>query len=212
MPLADLPVREYMALLASGDPTPGGGSAAALIGAAGAALTSMAGALTKGRAAYAENAAFVDSLLEQTRLLREEFLNLAEEDAAVFNEMNAAYKLPKNTPEDKAARSGAIQAALAGCAAVPYKTVGLCGKALGLTAQAVGKTNMNVASDLGVAALCLKAAAQAAWLNVSVNLGAMRDAAFAAEMRAGGEILLEKAVNAADGVYGAVLKICGGGA
>ena len=208
MLLADRSVREYASLLASEEPAPGGGSAAALIGAVGAALTHMAGALTAGRPAYAEYSEFNDTLLERTRLMREEFLVLLDEDAAAFNAMSAAYKMPKNDAVEKAARSGAIQSALAACAETPLKIMELCANALEITSQAVGKTNLNVVSDLGVAAVCLKAAAQGAWLNVLINLGGFKDAVLASRTRGRGEALFGVTAAAADGIYEAVVKAC----
>lgn len=202
---SDQSVIEYMDLLASDAPAPGGGSAAAMAGALGAALAHMVGALTAGRAKYAEHADFNAGLLERTQRMQAEFLALADEDAAVFGIMSAAYKMPKNTADEKAARKAAIQSASKICALTPYKLMGLCKQALELTAQAVGKTNKNVASDLGVAALCLKAALQSAWLNVAINLGGLDDVEFAAEYRSKCEAILAEALPAADGIYDAVL-------
>jgi formiminotetrahydrofolate cyclodeaminase len=206
MSLADFSIREYVSLLASDKPAPGGGSAAAFAGAAGAALAGMAGSFSAGRSAYAEHAEFNAELLERTAGMREEFLALADEDTVVFNAMSAAYKMPKNTAAEKSARSGAIQSALAGCIETPLKVMELCTAALEITGRAVGKTNPNVESDLGVAAVCLKAAARGAWLNVLVNLGGLKDAVFAGEARTKGEALLETTERAADRIYNSVVK------
>ena len=194
-------IMNYASILASSEPAPGGGSAAALVGAIGVSLASMVGSLTEGRAKYAEHAEFVAGLLEQARILQKEFLVLVDEDVKVFNAMSSAYKLPKNTDADKASRMDAIQTALIDCTIAPYKMMELCLRALELTAQAMGKTNLNVVSDLGVAAVCLKAAAQGAWLNVLINLSSLRDAAFIAEYGAKGAELLDRAVRVADEVY-----------
>ena len=203
--LIDRPINEYMSLLASDAPAPGGGSAAALAGAVGAALVSMVGRLTEGRDKYAEYAQFNAGLLESSRRMLDDFLAIVDEDVEVFNEMSAAYKMPNETADERAARKGAIQSALKACAATPCKMMELCVRALELTEQAVGRTNRNVASDLGVAALCLKAALQGAWLNVSINLSNIKDAAYAAEYRARGEASLAKGLPLADGVFAKVL-------
>jgi formiminotetrahydrofolate cyclodeaminase len=180
-----------------------------MAGVLGVSLISMVGSLTEGRAKYAEHAGFVAGLLEDARLLQDEMMALADEDAAVFNGMSAAYKMPKDTAEEKAARKEAVQTALRVCTMTPYRLMELCLKAIELTEQAVGRTNRTVVSDLGVAALCLKAAAESAWLNVLINVGAIRDAGFASEYREKGEAILNKALPAADGVYAAVKAACG---
>ena len=77
-----------------------------------------------------------------------------------------------------------------------------------MTGQAVGRSNVNVVSDLGVAAVCLKAAAQGAWLNMLINFGGVKDAEFVREYREKGEAALEKVVRAADGIYSAVVEAC----
>ena len=208
MLFVDGTVREYIVNLASGEPTPGGGSAAALAGALGAALTHMVGSLTEGREKYAEHAEFNAKLLEQTSHMRGELLSLVDEDTAVFNVMSDAYKMPKATAGEKSARSAAIQSALKACAVTPYKVMDICARALELTAEAMGKTNINVVSDLGVAALCLKTAAQSAWLNVLINLSSLKDAEFVAEYDAKARVLLERLLPIADSIYDAVLKDC----
>ena len=207
--LADDSIRNYVVKLASNAPAPGGGSAAALTGVIGVSLTGMVGALTEGRAKYAEHAEFVACLLARAREIQEELLVLVDEDVAVFNAMSAAYNMPKDSAAEKASRTEAIQAALKDCTITPYKMMELCMHALTLTAEAMGKTNKNVVSDLGVAALCLKAAAQSAWLNVLINVGSLRDAGFAAEYREKGEATLEEAARVADEIYAEVARLLG---
>ena len=207
MLLIDQSIRDYTALLASSAPAPGGGSAAALTGALGIALTGMVGALTEGRGKYAEHARFVAELLERAASIQEALLDLVDEDTVVFNKMSEAYKMPKADGEEKAARGEAIQTALKACTATPYKMMELCLRGIELTSDAVGRTNRNVASDLGVAAICLKAAAQGAWLNVLINIGSLRDADFASAYHEKGEAVIKKALPMADGVYEAVMGI-----
>ena len=207
MLLVDGTVREYAAVLASGEPTPGGGSAAALAGTLGVALTNMVGALTEGRAKYAEHAGFVAGLLERASRMRDELLNLVDEDTVVFNALGAAYKLPKGDAAEKGVRTGAIQSALKTCALTPFKVMGICERALDLTSEAIGKTNVNVVSDLGVAALCLKAAAQSAWLNILINLGSIKDAGFTAEYRDKAAAILGRVMPMADAIYDATIDV-----
>ena len=211
MLLVDGTVRDYALKLASGEPTPGGGSAAALAGVIGAALTNMVGALTEGRAKYAEYTEFNAGLLEQASRMRDDLLGLVDEDTAVFNVMSVAYNMPKTTAAEKSARSEAIQSALKVCALTPYKVMEICAQALELTAEAMGKTNTNVVSDLGVAALCLKAAIQSAWLNIFINLNSLKDAGFVAEYNEKAEALLKRALPMADSIYEATIKACSKG-
>lgn len=206
MLLADRSVTDYAELLASSEPAPGGGSAAALAGALGAALTHMVGAFTEGRAKYAEFKEFNAELLERARAARVELLAVVDEDAVAFGAISSAYKMPRGAEAEKAARDGAIQAALKACIEPPRRIMEICADMLELTARAMGKTNGTVTSDLGVAALCLKAAAQGAWLNILVNLKSLKDDAAAKRFRQSGRALLEEAAAAADGVYDAVRR------
>ena len=209
MLLADETIKVYASRLASADPTPGGGSAAALTAVLGISLTHMVGSLSEGREKYAEHADFISGLICGARRLQDGLLALVDEDTAVFDDMSAAYKMPKDSAAEKAARRDAIQAALKACTITPYKLMELCLQALELTAGAIGKTNRTVVSDLGVAALCLKSAAQSAWLNMLINLNSLKDAGFASQYREKGEAVLEKALPLADGIYAAVKAACG---
>ena len=154
MRLADHSLNDFTELLASKAPTPGGGAAAALCGALGAALAHMVGALTAGKAKYAEHEGFVEAMNERAREICRSFLELIDEDAKMFGAMSGVYKMPKETDAEKAERKAAMQAALKNCAEPPLAMMELCVQALELTDGAIGKTNVNVASDLGVAAAC----------------------------------------------------------
>ena len=121
--------------------------------------------------------------------------------------MSAAYRLPKNSSAEKAYRIETIQAALKDCTIIPIKVMELCLRALRLTADSIGKTNLNVLSDLGVAAACIKAAAQGAWLNVLINLKSLRDTGFASEHREKAEFFLNETLKAADDIYNNVERM-----
>ncbi|MCL2233296.1 MAG: cyclodeaminase/cyclohydrolase family protein [Treponema sp.] len=206
MLLIERSIKDFVQLLASDAPAPGGGSTAALQGALGISLTNMVGALTAGRAKYAEHADFVADLLKQAAKIQADFLAVIDEDTQAFNQVSAVFEMPKETDADKAARKEAMQAALKICTKPPLKMMELSLEALLLTSQAVGKTNTSAASDLGVAALSLKAAAQGAWLNVLINIGGINDTAFAEEYRKKGEAILEKALPEADTIHEAIRK------
>jgi formiminotetrahydrofolate cyclodeaminase len=204
--LIDLSIKEFSRVLASDAPAPGGGSVAALQGALGASLSHMVASLTVGRAKYAEYAALVEELQKKSAALQEKFLAVIDEDTQAFNKVTAALALPKETDSEKAARKEALQLAFEACTVPPYKTMELSLEALELTAQAVGKTNTSASSDLGVAALSLKAALLAAWLNVLTNIGGLANTTLAESYRTKGEAIIKKAVPLADDIYTAILK------
>lgn len=205
MKLVDMTLNDFSALLASDAPAPGGGSAAALEGALGAALTHMVASLTTGKKKYAEHETLMQELLQQTEALRVKFVDVIDRDTEAFNGMSAVFAMPKDTDEQKAARSGAMQEALKACTLTPFDMMVYAVEGLELTERAVGKSNTSAASDLGVAALSLKAAVQGAWLNILINIGGIKDEAFAAKYRAEGEGILAKALPLADKIYETVL-------
>ncbi|NMC30969.1 MAG: cyclodeaminase/cyclohydrolase family protein [Veillonellaceae bacterium] len=192
MKLVDYKVTEFMQLLASEAPAPGGGSAAALAGATGAALAAMVAALTLGKEKYREHEAQTIALQNNGKKMQARFLELIDADTAAFNDVSAAYKLPKQTVEEKAIRQEAIEAALKNATQTPFAMMETARECLQVVADAVGKTNASAASDLGVAAYSLRAAAEGAWLNVLINLGGIKDATFVVHYKdAGGRLLTE---------------------
>ena len=195
MKLVEMKVNEFVDLMASDEPAPGGGSAAALEGALGAALTAMVCALTVGKKKYAD----VQELAIESQ-------KKGNELKAQFNAVSAVFAMPKDTDEEKAARKAAMQEALKGCTKTPFEMMELACQALELTRSVVGKLNASAASDLGCAALSLKAAIQGAWLNVLINIGGIQDQAFADEYRQKGQALLDKALPLADAIYQEVLE------
>ena len=207
MKLADLKVTEFVDLLASDAPAPGGGSAAALEGAIGAALTAMVCGLTKGKKKFAE---FNDLAVEtevKALALKDRFVDVMDRDTEAFNVVSAAFGMPKETDEEKAARSAAIQKGLEGCTATPFEMMEIALETLELTDSILGKSNDSAASDLGVSALSLRAAIQGAWLNVLINIGSLKNKELAEDYRVKGEALLAKALPLADKIYAEVLTM-----
>ena len=204
MELSELTVRGFADLLGSDAPAPGGGSAAALAGSLGAALTSMVNALTIGRKKYADHQQFAQETFEKASAMKTRFLDAMEKDTAVFNEFSAAMALPKETPEQKAARSAAMQEALKSCIESPLHMMELCLDAMKLTDRLVGKSNANAVSDLGVAALSLTAAVRGAWLNVLINLGSFRDADAAQRYRTRAQELMDDTCALGENIYHSV--------
>ena len=206
MKLAELKTAEFVDLLASDAPAPGGGSAAALEGALGAALTAMVCGLTVGKKKYAEFQELAESAQAKATDLKARFVDVMDRDTEAFNVVSAAFGMPKETDEEKAARSAAIQKGLEGCTKTPFEMMELAVETLELTASILGKINDSAASDLGVSALSLRAAIQGAWLNVLINIGSLKDTALAEDYRKKGEALLAQALPLADQIYDAVVK------
>ena len=206
--LAALTTTEFVDLLASDAPAPGGGSAAALEGALGAALSAMVCGLTtvgKSKEKYADYQEFVVESQKKLTELKVAFVDVMDRDTEAFNVVSAAFGMPKATDEEKAARSAAIQKGLEGCTATPFEMMELSCKALEMTHELLGKTNDSAASDLGVAALSLRAGIQGAWLNVLINIGSLKNKDLAADYKKKGEEMLAKALPLADKIYENVL-------
>lgn len=206
MKLAEMQVTEFVNLMASDAPAPGGGSAAALEGALGAALTAMVCALTVGKKKYADVQELAVESQKKAEELKARFVDVMDRDTEAFNAVSAVFAMPKDTDEQKAARKAAMQEALKGCTKTPFEMMQLACETLELTRSLVGRLNASAASDLGCSALSLRAAIQGAWLNVLINISGINDEAFAAEYRKNGEALLAKALPLADEIYEEILK------
>ena len=206
MKLAEMQVTEFVNLMASDAPAPGGGSAAALEGALGAALTAMVCALTVGKKKYADVQELAVESQKKAEDLKARFVDVMDRDTEAFNAVSAVFAMPKETDEQKAARKAAMQEALKGCTKTPFEMMQLACETLELTRSLVGRLNASAASDLGCSALSLRAAIQGAWLNVLINISGIADEAFAAEYRKNGEALLAKALPLADEIYAEILK------
>jgi len=180
----DLTVGAFVEELASGTPVPGGGSASAVAAALGAALVAMVAALSQGRMRWAEHAALHAESAAQGRALATRLLDLADEDAEAYAAFAAALKLPKDTEAEQDARRTAMRAAARRASDIPMATLEECLAVVAAAESLAGRCNSNAASDVGVAALLGEAAAHGAAANVLVNLPAVGDEAYAAEMTA----------------------------
>ncbi len=206
MELTQLEVNEFVRLMGSDAPAPGGGSASAMAGAMGVALGAMVAGLTVGKAKFADSHELMEKIIAKGTELMETLLHSVDEDTEAFNGVSAVFAMPKTTDEEKAARKEAMEAALKNATLVPYKVIGFAHESLMLIKQAVGCSNPNTASDLGVAALTLKAAVQGAWLNVLINLPGIKDASFVEQHKSEAGKRVEEACAIADSIYDAVLK------
>ncbi len=161
----------FASALASKSPVPGGGGAAALVGALGAALCSMAGNLTLGRKKYAAVEPDIRVLLEKGEAVRERLLELVDEDAAAFEPLSRAYSIPKDDPTHDAVLEDATKLA---CAA-PMEMLEQCAKAVELLEEMLKKGSVMLVSDVGCGAVCCKAALECAALNVYINTKALKN-------------------------------------
>lgn len=185
--LDNMHVNEFISELASNSPAPGGGSVAALCGSLGAALTSMVFNLTVGKKAYLalgdEGRASVDEGLVKANELKDAFLNLMNEDTQVFNKLMAAFKMPKETEEEKATRSEVIQEAYKAATNVPLEVARKAYDIYEIIEIAIDHGNKNAISDAGVAALLAQATIEGAIMNVKINLGSIKDEEFTSALR-----------------------------
>ena len=179
----DQTIEEFSIALESGEPVPGGGSAAAVAGALAASLCSMVVRLSLERPALQAHASLHVEGLAVSEAARSRFLDLAAEDAAAYATYRAARRMPHDTDEQSAARDVATRQAALVSAEVPLTVVDACRRQVEIAERLVGRTNRHAASDLDVAALLLDASARAAAANVLVNLPAIGDEALASGMR-----------------------------
>jgi formiminotetrahydrofolate cyclodeaminase len=199
-------VQAFLDALASSASTPGGGGAAALAGAMGAALVSMVCNLTIGKDKFAPVEGQMKEILGQAEARRAQLTGMMAEDEAAFELVMEAYRLPKNTDQEKAARTAAIQAASKKATLVPLAAARACAQVIDLCRPTADMGNPNVMSDAGVAVLCAQAGLKSAALNVLINLGAIKDQTFVAEQRAELDQLLAGHQALANQVYELVKK------
>lgn len=193
----------YLARLASRQPTPGGGAAAALHAAQGAALVAMVARYTTGPK-YEEHAGLVERTTKVADELASEALRLAESDERAFQAVIDAYRLPSDTEGLKAAKTSAIQAALVQAAQTPAQLIKLAGEVVDLAAGLADVANPNVISDVAAAADAARAAATTARVNIDINVVAIKDQSARSLLKEQTAGIEEKVVAAADALVGRV--------
>jgi formiminotetrahydrofolate cyclodeaminase len=184
-------LREFNQVLGSKAPAPGGGSVAALSGSLGAELVSMVCNLTIGREGHESFAVDLTAALAKARSLADSLLERVDLDTQAFNEVMAAFKLPKQTADEQAARKEAIQKGYKKAIQSPLGIARECVAVLDLAAGLLGKTNPNALSDLGVAAQQAYAGLEGAIMNVKINIPSIKDEGFVKSTRDDIAALLE---------------------
>lgn len=182
MKLVEQRVIDFVAATASKEPTPGGGAIAALTAATGAALAEMVANLTFGKKGYEAVQTEMEELQAKAEAIRNRMLELSQADADVFNIFMKALGLPKNTNEEKAIRTAAIQQAYKDAAMVPFEIGELANQIFDLAELASRKGNQNLITDGIIAAINARAAVKSAFLNVRINLSGIKDESFVAEL------------------------------
>ena len=177
---ADEQLCRFLDALASSEPTPGGGTAAAIAGAMGVSLLMMVAGLPKSRTGTDEERVALSEARASLTGIRERLTTLADADTEAFNQVMAAYRLAKSTEEEKAVRKQAIQQALKSATTTPLDTLRATGEALSLARVVAQHGNRSAVSDVGVGVALLDAAAKGAAANVRINLDGLHDAAFKA--------------------------------
>jgi len=198
---ANSSIQTFLDDLASERPTRGGGGAAAVSGAIGAALVSMVANLTIGKKNYEAVWQDLEAVNAKAEALRVELIRAIDEDVVAFNAVMGAYGLPRATDDEKAKRAAAIQAALKDATLAPLRAVKACFEVIRLSAAAAEKGNLNVISDAGVAVLSANAGLRSAALNVFINAKAIKDRDFAEKQIAEVNALLAQAAETTEAVY-----------
>lgn len=195
---------EFISVLASSAPVPGGGGASALVGAIGTALGNMVGSLTVGKKKYADVQDEILELKARSDELQEKLLMMVEKDAEVFEPLSKAYGLPSGTDAEKAEKERVMETVLKAASEAPFGIMELCMEAIDIVSRFSEIGSKIAISDAGCAAACCRAALNAASLNVFINTKLMKDRTYAEEMNKRAEEMLELGNVKADAIFDTV--------
>ena len=207
MKFADISCKDFVDQLASKNPVPGGGGAAALVGAIGTALSSMVGNLTTGKKKYAEFEEDTQRILKRAQELQQDLMKMIDEDAENFLPLSKAYGMPKDTEEERRLKEETLEKALKQACQVPVRIVKACYEAIQLHAELVDKGSRLAISDVGVGVQCLRAAIISGWLNIVININMIKDQEYVNQVREETESLVKEGALLADKVYEKVENI-----
>ena len=183
MKLTERPVTELLAAFRSSEPTPGGGSAAALAGAIGASLLAMVAGLPKPQASSDDDVTKLRQAGDRCADLAQQLEWLVNRDTEAYDLVVGAYRMPKSTDDEKAARTAGIQAALKAATEAPLEVMRRCAEALRMAPLVGEMGNANASSDVKVAIGLLRAGLAGAGENVEINLGGLKDPAYVERVR-----------------------------
>mgnify|MGYP004454013991 CR=1 FL=1 len=204
MGFSTVPCNEFVEVLASKAPVPGGGGASALVGAIGTALGNMVGSLTVGKKKYADVEEEMYELKGKADALQKELLHLIERDAEVFEPLSKAYGMPRNTEEEKAEKARVMEIVLKDACSVPMEIMEKCCEAIDLIEVFAAKGSALAISDAGVGATFCKAALEGASLNVFINTKSMKDREYADELNKKADEMLSVYTKKAEEIYQSV--------
>lgn len=195
---------EFVDVLSTKAPVPGGGGASALVGALGCALGNMVGSLTVGKKKYADVEGDMIALKQKADVLQKDLLRLVEEDAKVFEPLSKAYGMPRETEEEKAEKERVMAIVLKDACSVPMEIMRKCCQAVELIEEFAQKGSVIALSDAGVGAAFCKAALLGASLNVFINTKSMTDREYAGRLNEEAERMIEEYSVRADTVFNSV--------
>lgn len=204
MGFSTVPCNEFVKVLASKAPVPGGGGASALVGAIGTALGNMVGSLTVGKKKYADVEEEMYELKGKADALQKELLHLIERDAEVFEPLSKAYGMPRNTEEEKAEKARVMEIVLKDACSVPMEIMERCCEAIDLIEVFAEKGSTLAISDAGVGATFCKAALEGASLNVFINTKSMKNREYADELNKKADEMLSVYTKKAEEIYQSV--------
>lgn len=204
MAFAEMKIEDFLDVLKTKEPVPGGGGVASLVGGLGIALGNMVGSLTVGKKKYADVEDLVKELMDKSEALMNKFKSLMDEDAEAFAPLAKAYSLPKETPEEIAYKEEVMEKALKAASLVPLEIMKTCLEAIDLVEDFAKYGSRLAISDAGCAATLLEAALKAAALNVFINTKSFKNRAEAEEMNAFANNAIEEYSKKASAIYESV--------
>jgi glutamate formiminotransferase / formiminotetrahydrofolate cyclodeaminase len=198
--LVRMNLRAFADETASESPAPGGGSISAYVGSLGAALGTMVANLSAGKRGWEEQISLFSSEAEKGQQIKDTLLKLVDEDTHAFNRIMSGFALPKNTEEEKKARTAAIEDATKYACEVPLTVMKTAHSSLDMLQTMIEKGNPNSITDAGVGVLCVKTAVRGAFFNVMINAQGLKDIAFADDIRSKAKAILDETNNRAENI------------